>query len=115
MSFVDELRSLDTSDPGRWPLPIRAGSATIGDRPGLGVELDDAKVARYRLQGASYAVALEQATGETVVECVFVFLGSTEARERSVSDLRAAMREVRAALGASSAAATTPALPRSDP
>ena len=35
----------------------------------------DAKVARYRLQGASYAVALEQATGEPVAECVFVFLG----------------------------------------
>jgi muconate cycloisomerase len=31
------------------PLLIRAGSATIGDRPGLGVELDDAKVARYRV------------------------------------------------------------------
>ena len=26
MSIVDELRSLDTSDPGRWPLPIRAGA-----------------------------------------------------------------------------------------
>jgi 50S ribosomal subunit-associated GTPase HflX len=23
MSIVDELRSLDTSDPGRWPLPFR--------------------------------------------------------------------------------------------
>jgi len=29
MSIVDELRSLDTSDPGRWPLPIRAGAVTI--------------------------------------------------------------------------------------
>ena len=75
----------------------------------------DAKVARYRLQGASYAVALEQATGETVAECVFVFLGAPRRAKRSVSDLPAAMREVRAALGASSAAATTPALPRSDP
>jgi ATP-dependent exoDNAse (exonuclease V) beta subunit len=71
------------------------------------------KVARYRLQGAAYAVALEQATGEHVAECVFVFLGGDDAQERSVSDLPAAMREVRAALGASSAAATTPALPRS--
>ena len=35
----------------------------------------DGKVARYRLQGAAYAVALEQATGEPVAECVFVFLG----------------------------------------
>jgi ATP-dependent exoDNAse (exonuclease V) beta subunit len=68
----------------------------------------DAKVARYRLQGAAYAVALEQATGEPVAECVFVFLGGDEARERAVSDLPAAMREVRAALVASSATATTP-------
>ena len=75
----------------------------------------DTKVARYRLQGAAYAVALEQATGESVAECVFVFLGDREARERSVSDLPAAMREVRAALAGSSADATTPARPRSDP
>ncbi len=74
----------------------------------------DAKVARYRLQGAAYAVALEQATGETVAECVFVFLGDGDARERVVSDLAAAMREVRAALAGSSAAATTPTRPRSD-
>ena len=72
----------------------------------------DTKVTRYRLQGASYAVALEQATGEPVAECVFVFLGGDEARELAVSDLAEAMREVRAALGASSAGATTPALPR---
>jgi len=29
MSIVDELRSLDTSDPGRWPLAIRVGSVAI--------------------------------------------------------------------------------------
>jgi ATP-dependent exoDNAse (exonuclease V) beta subunit len=74
----------------------------------------DAKVVRYRLQGASYAVALEQAIGEPVAECVFVFLGDADARERAVSDLPAAMREVRAALAASSAGATTPSLPRPD-
>jgi ATP-dependent exoDNAse (exonuclease V) beta subunit len=62
-------------------------------------DLDD-KVARYRLQGASYAVALEQATGTAVAECVFLFLGADEARERAVSDLPAAMREVRALLAA---------------
>jgi len=72
----------------------------------------DAKVARYRLQGAAYAVALEQATGETVAECVFVFLGDRDARERAVSDLPAATAEVRAALAASSAVATTPGSPR---
>jgi ATP-dependent exoDNAse (exonuclease V) beta subunit len=71
----------------------------------------DAKVARYRLQGAAYAVALEQATGEPVAECVFVFLGGAvdgRAEEVSVSDLPAAMAEVRAALAASSGVATTP-------
>ena len=29
MSLVDELRSLDTNDPGRWPLPIRIGAVAI--------------------------------------------------------------------------------------
>ncbi len=34
------------------PLDIRAGSASIGERPGLGVELDEAKVSRYRVDAA---------------------------------------------------------------
>jgi len=29
MSIVDELRSLDTNDPGRWPLPFRVGAVAI--------------------------------------------------------------------------------------
>ena len=29
MSIVDELRSLDTNDPGRWPLPIRVGAVAL--------------------------------------------------------------------------------------
>jgi type IV pilus assembly protein PilO len=29
MSIVDELRSLDTSDPGRWPLPFRVGAIAL--------------------------------------------------------------------------------------
>lgn len=29
MSIVDDLRSLDTSDPGRWPLPFRVGAVSI--------------------------------------------------------------------------------------
>jgi hypothetical protein len=74
-----------------------------------------AKVARYRLQGASYAVALEQVTGTRVAECVFVFLDEDDAVEMSVSDLPAAIREVRAALEESSAGATTPAPHRSAP
>ncbi len=27
MSFVEELRSLDPKEPGRWPLPVRVGAA----------------------------------------------------------------------------------------
>jgi type IV pilus assembly protein PilO len=29
MSFIDELRALDTNDPGRWPLPFRAGAIGV--------------------------------------------------------------------------------------
>jgi type IV pilus assembly protein PilO len=29
MSIVDDLRSLDTNDPGRWPLPIRIGAVAL--------------------------------------------------------------------------------------
>ncbi len=29
MSIIDELRNLDTNDPGRWPLPIRVGAVAV--------------------------------------------------------------------------------------
>jgi type IV pilus assembly protein PilO len=29
MSIIDDLRSLDTNDPGRWPLPIRIGAVAV--------------------------------------------------------------------------------------
>ena len=61
----------------------------------------DAKLAHYRLQGASYAVAIEAATGEPVRECVFVFLRPDRAVTRPVPDLPGAMADVRAALGVS--------------
>jgi len=61
-----------------------------------------AKVARYRLQGASYALALELATGEPVASCVFLFLAGDRAEAREVSDLPTAIAEVRARLAASS-------------
>ena len=47
----------------------------------------DAKLATYELQGASYAVALEQVTGRDVIDCRFVFCNTKTAIERSVSDL----------------------------
>jgi type IV pilus assembly protein PilO len=37
MSLMDDLRSLDTSDPGRWPLPIRAGAVGIASLAVLAV------------------------------------------------------------------------------
>jgi type IV pilus assembly protein PilO len=30
MSWVEELQSLDPRDPGRWPLPVRAGVVALG-------------------------------------------------------------------------------------
>jgi type IV pilus assembly protein PilO len=29
MSIIDDLRSLDTNDPGRWPLPFRAAAVAV--------------------------------------------------------------------------------------
>ena len=54
-----------------------------------------AKLQRYGLQGASYAAAVEEATGEPVIRVVFVFLGTDGAIEAELSDLGAAMQEVR--------------------
>ena len=34
----------------RDPLPLKGGEARVHDRPGLGVELDDAKVEKYRVR-----------------------------------------------------------------
>jgi len=59
-----------------------------------------AKLDRYELQAASYAVALEAVTGAEVVECRFVFCRASGAVERSVRDLPGAKARVRAALGA---------------
>jgi ATP-dependent exoDNAse (exonuclease V) beta subunit len=60
-------------------------------------DLDHA-LARYRLQGASYALAVALSTGQPVVRCVFVFLSAAGAREREVADLDGAIDEVRAVL-----------------
>lgn len=30
MSILDDLKSLDPNDPGRWPLPVRAGTVALG-------------------------------------------------------------------------------------
>jgi ATP-dependent exoDNAse (exonuclease V) beta subunit len=55
-------------------------------------------MARYRLQGAAYALAVEQALGRAVVACRFVFVQTAEAREQRLDDLPAAMESVRRAI-----------------
>ncbi len=55
----------------------------------------DAKVDRYRLQGAAYALAVAVTTGRPVAECWFVFAGIDGAVERRVEDLAAAVDEVK--------------------
>ena len=55
-----------------------------------------AKVARYRLQGAAYAAAVEAATGEAVDRMVFVFLNDDGPVEVELPDLAAAIAEVSA-------------------
>jgi ATP-dependent helicase/nuclease subunit A len=59
-----------------------------------------ARVARYRPQGGAYALAVEQATGERVARVVFVFLTPDGAVERELTDLPAAVAEVRATVAA---------------
>jgi len=58
----------------------------------------EAKLAAYELQGASYAVAIEEVTGRPVVDCLFVFCRASGAIERSVTNLATAKKRVRATL-----------------
>jgi ATP-dependent helicase/nuclease subunit A len=56
-------------------------------------DLDD-RVDKYRLQGAAYALAVEQVVGAPVVSCRFVFCREDGAIERELPDLRAAIADV---------------------
>jgi ATP-dependent helicase/nuclease subunit A len=56
----------------------------------------DTAVDRYRLQAATYALALETTLGRSVARAVFVFCRPDGAVEREVADLTAAIDEVRA-------------------
>ncbi len=58
----------------------------------------DEKLAAYELQGAAYAVAVEEVTGLPVVGCRFVFCRVGGAIERPVTDLPGAMARVRRSL-----------------
>jgi ATP-dependent helicase/nuclease subunit A len=55
------------------------------------------RLTHYRIQGAAYALAVADATGEAVARCVFCFLDPAGAREVTVTgaDLAAAIAEVR--------------------
>ena len=55
----------------------------------------DRRVLGYRLQGAAYALAVAQATGEAVVRVTFVFLTPAGAEERHLTGLEAAIADVR--------------------
>jgi ATP-dependent helicase/nuclease subunit A len=54
----------------------------------------DAAVARYRLQGAAYALAVSSSLGRPVSRCVFLFANPTRWFERDLRDLEAACDEV---------------------
>ena len=53
----------------------------------------DAAMTRYRLQGATYALLLQESLGRQVARCVFAFVQPQQ--ERTVEDLQAAIDEVR--------------------
>jgi ATP-dependent helicase/nuclease subunit A len=54
----------------------------------------DRAVERYRLQGATYALAVQRALGVAVTRCVFLFLRAEGAVARDIDGLDAAMNEV---------------------
>ncbi|MBW3578570.1 MAG: UvrD-helicase domain-containing protein [Actinobacteria bacterium] len=58
----------------------------------------DRRMAEYRAQGGSYALAVEESVGEPVSRVVFVFLTPNGALERDLADVRASMEAVRAAV-----------------
>lgn len=60
----------------------------------------EARAVSYGNQGASYALALEAATGQKVARVVFLFLTPQGAVERDIRDLTAAMGHVRQLLAA---------------
>jgi len=60
----------------------------------------EAKVDRYRLQAAAYALLLEHVTGQAPVECRFVFINEDGITERSLADLDGVKAEILHHLGA---------------
>ncbi|MGY9074009.1 MAG: UvrD-helicase domain-containing protein [Acidimicrobiales bacterium] len=81
------------------------GDLVVVDHKTDAIDTDEAlqhKLVRYRLQGATYALAVERATGRKVSRMVFLFLSPHGARAEEVLDLPAAMAEVEAIVRESS-------------
>ena len=77
------------------------GGLEVVDYKTDGVRSDeevDRLAARYRLQGAAYAVAVRAATGRHVGRCTFLFLRGAVAVARPVADLERAVAEVESAM-----------------
>ncbi len=76
-----------------------------------GPEAIDAAVTRHRLQGAAYALALEQTLRRPVVEVLLLFARAPGVVAVAIPDLPAAVAAARAALAAFYAAGVTSAAP----
>ncbi len=92
-------RPEDTADRLDGRPEDTAGSAGAESRLRRAVEN---KVRDYRIQGATYAMALQRITGLPIAGCRFLFVGPDEVIEADVANLDEAMSEVAQLLEASS-------------
>ncbi|HKY16607.1 MAG TPA: UvrD-helicase domain-containing protein [Microthrixaceae bacterium] len=79
----------------------RSGGLVVLDYKTDAVRTGDdvaARTERYRLQAATYALALESITGRPVTDALFLFLTARGAVESHVADLEAAKTDVRKVL-----------------
>ena len=85
--FIDLL--YQTTEGGLVVVDYKTDALSEGDEV-------DAALARYELQGAAYALAIEESLGTPVSACRFLFLQANE--EREVAHLAAAVARVREVL-----------------
>jgi ATP-dependent exoDNAse (exonuclease V) beta subunit len=71
----------------------------LGEDPSRRKAAAESRAADYRLQGATYALALRAITGRPVVGVRFLFTGAEAAYEIDLDDLEAAEDDVRAQVG----------------
>jgi ATP-dependent helicase/nuclease subunit A len=86
----------DTTFEGYIDLMYRTpdGLVIVDYKTASGSDDLDLRTAHYRGQGATYALAVEQATGEEVNNVVFVFLTPDGTSERRLPDLASAKQAV---------------------